>query len=176
MSVSPAERDALRERAFAMAMQKVPYRQIAEELGINKSTVVEYVRIERQRRSRDRDAEAAVRDVVTVLRASLQDLFKQLRETEGTGPHATYAKAQIGETIRRTARDLALVYGVTLPKIDGEEIALDRLMQMVQQEVDIPPTGYPDVSEQAALDRYAEQVDEYMSVGWEHGFGPHSDY
>ncbi len=136
-------------------------------MGINKSTVVEYVRIERQRRSHDRDAEAAVRDVVTVLRSSLQDLFKQLRETEGTGPHATYAKARIGETIRCTARDLALVYGVKLPKIDGEEIAMDRLMQMLQHEIDTPPTGYPDVSEQAALDRHAEQVDEFMSVGWE---------
>src|SRR5215210_452314 len=120
MSVSPAERDSLRERAFAMAMQKVPYREIARQLNINKSTVVEYVRTERQRRSHDRDAEAAIRDVVAVLRTSLQDLFEQLRETQGTGPHATYAKARIGETIRRTACDLALVYGVTLPKIDGE--------------------------------------------------------
>ena len=117
MSLSPAERDVKREQAFALAMQKVPYREIARQLGINKSTVVDYIREERQRRSRDRDAESVVRDVVAVLRTSLQDLFKQLRQTQGTGPHTAYAKAQLGETIRRTARDLALVYGVELPKV-----------------------------------------------------------
>ncbi len=160
MSVSPAERDGLRERAFAMAMQRVPYREIAAELGINKSTVVEYVRQERTRRSHDRDAENAVRDVVTVLRASLEDMFRQLRETRGDGPHAAYAKARLGEAIRRTARDLALVYGVELPKIDGEEIALDRLMREVQAEVGATPTGYPAVGEQAVLDRHVEALDE----------------
>jgi len=170
MSVSPAERDALRERAFAMAMQKVPYRQIAAELEINKGTVVSYVRTERRRRSRDRDAESAVGDVVATLRAVLEDMFRQLRETKGDGPHSAYAKAQLGETIRKTARDLALVYGVTLPKIDGEEIALDRLMQMVQVEVDAPIIGYPDVGEQGILDRHVVELDDdardYFFGGW----------
>ena len=86
MPVAPAERDAKRERAFALAAQRVPYREIARQLGINKSTVVEYVRIERRRRSRDRHAEDAIRDVVAVLRTSLDDLFRQLRATKGTGP------------------------------------------------------------------------------------------
>ena len=162
MGVSPAERDSKREQAFALAMQRVPYREIARQLGINKSTVVEYVRQERARRSRDRDAEDAVRDVVAVLRASLEYLFRQLRETEGTGPHAAYAKARLGAEIRRTARDLALVYGVELPKIDGEEITLDRMLRRVQDELDATPIGYPDVSEQAILDRYAVEQDRHL--------------
>ncbi len=164
MVVTAAERDSKREQAFALALQRVPYREISQRLEINKSTVVEYVRTEKARRSHDRDAEAALRDVVAVLRTSLDDLFRQLRATEGTGPHAAYAKARLGESIRRTARDLALVYGVALPKVDGEEISLDRLTQMLQAELDAPITGFPDVSEQGVLDRHIDDAeDDYFA-------------
>jgi predicted transcriptional regulator len=166
MSVSAAERDSLRERAFAMAMQKVPYREIAKRLGINKSTVVEYVRIEKQRRSHDRDAESAIRDVVTMLRTSLQDLYDQLLQTTGTGPMTGLAKVKLAESIRSTARDLTMVYGVTLPKIAGEEIAMDRLMEMVQKEIDAPPIGYPDVSEDAIYEKQLKSPAEIMGE-WE---------
>jgi transcriptional regulator with XRE-family HTH domain len=159
MSVTAAERDAKREQAFALSMQGISQREIAKQLGINKSTANNYVRIERQRRSHDRAAEDAIRDVVTMLRTSLLDLFEQLRQTTGTGPQAGFAKAKLGKEIRSTAHQLALVYGVTLPKIDGEEIAMDRLMEMVQKEMDAPPIGYPNVSEEAAYDAYIAEVD-----------------
>src|SRR5829696_2500072 len=104
MSVSPAERDSLRERAFAMAMQKVPYREIARRLDINKSTVVEYVRIERQRRSHDREAEDTIREVVASLRYFMTDLYNRYDKVQGDGPHAQYARVKIAEQVSHLGR------------------------------------------------------------------------
>jgi transposase-like protein len=152
MGVKPAERDSKREQAFALSLQKVPYREIAKQLGINKSTVVDYVRKERQRRSHDRDAEYIIRDVVSILRASMLEMLDQLRMTEGTGPMAGLAKVKLATEIRLTARDLVVGYGVKLPKVDGDEIAMDRLLEWTQEQIDAPIAGYPDVSEDAIFE------------------------
>jgi predicted transcriptional regulator len=160
MSVSPAERDALRERAFALAARRVPYRQIAAELGINKSTVVEYVREERQRRSHDRDAEDAIRDAVTSLRYILADLHEQYGRIEGTTPHSMYARAKVAEAIRRGGRDLIGLYNVVLPETDPEIVSIKRMLAMTAREFPTPG-GYPAVGEQAVLDRaYPDDEDD----------------
>jgi transposase-like protein len=72
--VTPAIRDQVRERAFALSAQGKGVREIARELQINKDTAVKLVREERQRRSHVRDAEDAVRDAVTSPRTILTDL------------------------------------------------------------------------------------------------------
>jgi hypothetical protein len=149
--VTPATRDSIREQAFAMAMQRIPYRTIAKKLDIAPSTVVSYVKEERQRRSRDRDAESAIRDGVSILRSVLQDLYDQLLHTHGSGPQTGFAKSRLADSIRSTTRDLVMLYGVTLPPIDGEEITMERMMELVQQEVDAEPVGFPDLTEETAI-------------------------
>ena len=180
MSVSPAERDALRERAFSLAAQRIPYRQIAAQLGINKSTVVEYVRTERQRRSHDRDAEDAIRDVIAGLRHVFTDLCERYDKIEGDGPHAGYARAKMLEAIRRSGRDLIGLYGVTLPETDPKIVSMKRMLDMVASPFPTPG-GHPAVGEQAVLDRAypddpvipeaapdtnGDEGEDYYSGGW----------
>ena len=158
MGVAPAERDKKREQAFALAARRIPYRDIAARLGINKSTVVDYIREERQRRSHDRDAEDAVRDAVAALRHVLVDLQDRYDRIEGDGPHANYARARVAESIRRGARDLIGLYGITLPETDPEMVGMKRMLETVG--VPFPtPGGYPAVGAQAVLDRHAEELD-----------------
>jgi predicted transcriptional regulator len=159
MGVKPAERDSKREQAFALALQKVPYREIAKRLGINKDTVVRYVAQERKRRSHDREAEDVIGEVVTSLRWVLNELCRRFDNIRRDGPHSEYARVKIAEQILRTARELTVTYGVKMPKIDGEEIAMDRLLKIVQKEIDAPLIGCPDVSEQAAYDKYMTEAD-----------------
>jgi predicted transcriptional regulator len=151
MRATPANRDSLREQAFALSAQGIPYRQIAKKLSIAPSTVTKYIREERRRRSRDRDAESAIRDGVSILRSSLQDQYEHLLLTHGTGPMGALAKAKLAESIRRTVRDLVMLYGVSLPSINGEELTMERMMELIQQEVDAEPTGYPDLTEETAI-------------------------
>lgn len=158
MPVAPAERDAKREQAFALAARKVPYREIAQQLGINKSTVVEYVRVERQRRSHDRQAEDAIRDAVAALRHVLVDLQDRYDEIEGSTPHAMYARTKVAETIRRCCRDLIALYGVTLPETDPQIVSMRRVIEMVGAPFPIPG-GYPEVGEQALMDRHSADLD-----------------
>ncbi|MEJ7871288.1 MAG: hypothetical protein WKF67_03435 [Rubrobacteraceae bacterium] len=167
MSVSPAERDKKREQVFALAMQRVPYREIAQRLEINKSTVVDYVRTERARRSHDRDAESAIRDVTSSLRLVLTDLHEQYDRIEGNGPHAAYARAKVAETIRRAGRDLIALYGVTLPETDPEVISMKRMLEMMAAPLPTPG-GFPTVGEQAVMDRYIadmEDDDDFAYLG-----------
>lgn len=165
MPVTPANRDALRERAFAMSAQGIGVRGIARTLGINKETASKYVRQERQRRSHDRDAEDAVRDAVTSLRHVLTDLHRQYREIEGRGPHSMYARAKLAEAIRRSGRDLVALYGVTLPETDPDRIAADKLTEMM--ETDLPlPGGYPEVGPDAVLQRHVSEMDDFYASGW----------
>jgi len=165
MSVSPAERDKKREQAFALAMQKIPYREIARRLEIDKSTVVEYVRTERARRSHDRDAEDAIRDVISSLRLVLTDLHRRYERIEGDGPHANYSRVKMFQAIREGGRDLIALYGITLPDTDPEVISMKRMLEMM----DAPfptPAGYPAVGEQAALERRIadlEDEDDYFA-------------
>ena len=174
MSVSPAERDKerdkKREQAFALAMQKIPYREIARRLEIDKSTVVSYVRTERARRSHDREAEGAIRDVTASLRLVLTDLQGQYGRISGDSPHSMYARAKVAEAIRRGGRDLIALYGVTLPDTDPEVISMKRMLEMM--EAPLPtPGGFPAVGEQAVLDRYIEGFeedgDDFSATSWE---------
>jgi len=162
MPVAPAERDAKREQAFALAARKVPYREIAQQLGINKSTVVEYVREERQRRSHDRVAEDAIRDAVAALRYVLVDLQDRYDEIEGSTPHSMYARAKVAETIRRCCRDLIALYGITLPETDPKMIGMKRLLEMTSTEFPTPG-GYPAVGEQAIMDRHSADLDSRLA-------------
>ena len=152
MAVTPANRDALRERAFALSAQGVGVREIAARLGINKDTATKYVREERQRRSHDRDAEDAVRDAVAAVRHVLVDLQDRYDKIEGNGPHANYARAKLGEAIRRCCRDLIGLYGVTLPETDPKIVSMKRMLEMTAAPFPTPG-GYPAVGEQAVLDR-----------------------
>jgi len=156
--VPSAERDSKREQAFALAVRRMPYREIARRLGINKSTVVEYVRVERQRRSHDRHAEDAIRDAVASLRHVMTDLYEKYGEIEGSTPHANYARAKVAETIRRCCRDLIALYGVTLPETDPEIVSMKRMIEMTQAPMPTPG-GYPQVGEQAVLERHTDELD-----------------
>jgi len=159
MAVTPANRDSLREQAFAMSARGMGVREIADRLAINKDTASKYVREERRRRSHDRDAEDAVRDVVASLRFILTDLHAQYESVEGTTPHAQYARAKLAEAIRRCGRDLIGLYGVALPETDPEIVSMKRMLEMVTSPFPTPG-GYPAVGEQAVLDRHDEALDE----------------
>jgi transposase-like protein len=180
MAVTPANRDALRERAFALSAQGIGVREIAARLGINKDTATKYVREERQRRSHDRQAEDAIRDAVTALRHVLIDLIKRYDSIEGDGSHANYARAKLAEAIRRYCRDLIGLYGVTLPETDPKIISMKRMLEMVAAPYPTPG-GYPAVGEQAVLDRAypddpvireavpntnGSECEDYYSGGW----------
>ena len=169
MAVTPATRDSMRERAFAMNAQGIGVRTIAIELGINKDTAAKYVRDERARRSHDRDAEDAIRDVTASLRLVLTDLHRRYERIEGDGPHANYARAKVAEQIRKTGRDLIGLYGVTLPETDPEMISMKRMLEMM--EAPLPTPGdFPAVGEQAVLDRYIEgfeDEDDLSATSWE---------
>ena len=158
MAVPSAERDSKREQAFALAARRVTYREIARRLRINKSTVVEYVREERSRRSHDRHAEDAIRDAVAALRHVLVDLQDRYDEIEGSTPHSMYARAKVAETIRRCCRDLIALYGITLPETDPQIVSMRRVIEMVGAPFPIPG-GYPEVGEQALMDRHSADLD-----------------
>lgn len=171
MSVSPAARDKKREQVFALAMQKIPYREIARRLEIDKSTVVSYVRTERARRSHDRDAEDAIRDVTASLRLVLTDLHEQYGRISGDSPHSMYARAKVAEAIRRAGRDLIALYGVTLPDTDPEVISMKRMLEMMDAPLPTPG-GFPAVGEQAVLERHIADLedgdlDDYSFTSWE---------
>jgi len=155
MAVTPANRDALREQAFAMSARGMGVREIADRLAINKDTASKYVREERRRRSHDRDAEDAIREVVASLRFVLTDLHEQYEQIEGITPHAMYARAKLAEAIRRCGRDLIGLYGVTLPETDPEIVSIKRMLEMVTSPFPTPG-GSPAVGEQAVLERHAE--------------------
>jgi len=159
MSVTPANRDSLRERAFALSAQGIGVREIGSRLGINKETAARYVRIERKRRSHDRDAEDAIRDVVASLRFILTDLYDQYELIEGTTPHAMYARAKVAEAIRRGGRDLISLYGMALPETDPEIVSMKRMLEMVSAPFSTPG-GYPAVGEQAVLDRHVASFED----------------
>jgi transposase-like protein len=159
MVVTPANRDGLREQAFALSAQGIGVREIGRRLGINKETAARYVRIERQRRSHDRDAEDAIRDAVASLRFILTDLHAQYESVEGTTPHAQYARAKLAEAIRRCCRDLIGLHGVTLPETDPEIVSIKRMLEMVTSPFPTPG-GYPAVGEQAVLDRHVAELEE----------------
>jgi len=158
MPVTPANRDSLRERAFAMNAQGIGVREIATRLGINKDTATKYVREERSRRSHDRHAEDAIRDAIASLRHVLVDLQDRYDEIEGTTPHSMYARAKVVETIRRCCRDLIGLYGMTLPDTDPESVSMKRMIEMVGSPFPTPG-GYPLVGEQAVMDRHADELD-----------------
>lgn len=162
MPVTPANRDRLREQAFALSAQGIGVREIASRLGINKDTATKYVREERQRRSHDRHAEDAIRDAVASLRHILTDLHERYGRIEGDGPHAMYARAKVAEAIRRCCRDLIGLYGVTLPQTDPERVAFERMLEMSQAPLPTPG-GYPAVGEQAVLDRMAVEADQRLA-------------
>lgn len=158
MAVTPANRDALREQAFAMSARGMGVREIAERLAINKDTAARYVREERRRRSHDRDAEDAIQEVLASLRFVLADLHDQYEEIEGTTPHAMYARSKVAETIRNYSRDLISLYGITLPETDPEIVSIRRMLEMVTEPFPTPG-GYPEVGEQAILDRHVEDLE-----------------
>jgi len=158
MAVTPANRDSLREQAFAMSAQGIGVREIATRLGINKDTATKYVREERQRRSHDRHAEDAIRDAIASLRHVLVDLQDRYDEIEGTTPHSMYARAKVVETIRRCCRDLIGLYGMTLPDTDPKIVSMKRMIEMTQAPMPTPG-GYPQVGEQAILERHTEELD-----------------
>ena len=173
MAVTPGNKDALRERCFALSVQGVGYREIAARLGINKDTAMKYVREERARRSHDRNAEDAIRDAVASLRTVLTDLHRRFDQIEGTGAQSMFARVKVAEQIRRTCRDLVAVYGVELPEVDGERILEDRMIKMGQAPL---PEGFPEVGEQAAAERrIAEMESEFFGSNWEDAFGSHAD-
>lgn len=169
MAVTPANRDSLREQAFAMSARGMGVREIADRLAINKDTASKYVREERRRRSHDRNAEDAIQEVVASLRFVLTDLYDQYELIEGTTPHAMYARAKVAEAIPRCGRDLVGLYGVTLPETDPEIISIKRMLEMVAAPFPTPD-GYPAVGEQAVLDRHVanaeEAVGDYYFDGW----------
>jgi len=174
MSVTPGNKDALREQCFALSVQGVGYREIAARLGINKDTAMKYVREERQRRSHDRNAEDAIRDAVASLRTVLTDLHRRYVQIEGDGPQSMFARVKVAEQIRRTCRDLVGVYGVELPEVDGERILEDRLTKMGQAPL---PEGFPEVGEQAAVEQRLEEMEsEYSFISWEDAFDSHGDH
>ena len=158
MAVTPANRDSLREQAFALSAQGIGVRAIATELGINKDTATKYVREERSRRSHDRHAEDAIRDAIASLRHVMTDLYEKYGEIEGSTPHANYARAKVAETIRRCCRDLIALYGVTLPETDPEIVSMKRMIEMTQAPMPTPG-GYPQVGEQAVLERHTDELD-----------------
>lgn len=158
MAVTPANRDALRERAFALSAQGIGVRKIARRLGINKDTATKYVREERARRSHDRDAEDAIRDAVASIRHILADLHEQYGRISGDSPHSMYARAKVAETIRRCCRDLIALYGITLPETDPEVVSVKRMLEMVGAPFRTPG-GYPEVGDQAIMDRLAGDAD-----------------
>jgi transposase len=160
--VTPANRDSLREQAFALSAQGIGYREIATRLGINKDTAMKYVREERERRSHDRQAEDAIRDAVASLRHVLTDLHEQYGRIEGSSPHSMYARAKVAEAIRRCCRDLIGLYGVTLPETDPEIVSMKRTLEMTQAPFPTPG-GYPPVGEQAILDRLGEEAEQQLA-------------
>ena len=169
MGVSPAERDKKREQAFALAMQKIPYREIARRLEIDKSTVVSYVRTERQRRSHDRDAEDAIRDVTASLRLVLTDLHEQYGRISGDSPHSMYARAKVAEAIRRGGRDLIALYGITLPDTDPAVISMKRMLEMMDAPLPTPG-GFPAVGEQAVLEHHIADLEDeadFAAYNWD---------
>lgn len=162
MPVTPANRDAKRERAFALNVQGIGVREIARRLGINKDTAAKYVREERQRRSHDREAEDAIRDAIASVRHVLTDLHERYDRIEGDGPHAAYARAKVAESIRCCCRDLIGLYGATLPETDPEVVSIRRMLEMTQAPFPANPGGYPAVGEQAILDRLAADADRHL--------------
>jgi hypothetical protein len=174
MPVTPANRDALRERAFALSAQGIGVRKIASTLGINKDTAAKLVREERQRRSHDRDAEEEVRRAIASLRTVLTDLQRRYDEIEGTSPHSQYARVKTAEQIRRTARDLVALYGVELPETDGERILDERHTAMMNQPL---PEGFPEVGEQAAVEKHLREMEsEFFGSNWEDAFDDRGGY
>jgi predicted transcriptional regulator len=181
MPVTPANKDSLRERAFALSAQGIGYREIASQLGINKNTVQKYVLQERKRRSYDREAEEELRRAIASLRSLLDDLWERYNSMRGDGPMAGFARARLSESIRRVHRDLVALYGVVLPETDAERILDERGRRMEQAARELE--GFPEVGEQAIVDRHIEELDkeieetvsEYGFTGWRDVLQSHYD-
>lgn len=85
-----------------------------------------------------------------------------LLRPEGSTPHSMYARAKVAEAIRRCCRDLIGLYGVTLPETDPEVVSMRRMLEMVGR--DFPtPGGYPEVGEQAIMDRHVADLDRSLA-------------
>jgi Putative ATPase subunit of terminase (gpP-like) len=162
MGVTPANRDRLREQAFALSAQGFSYRDISARLGIDKGTVQSYVRIERERRSHDRHAEDAVRDAIASLRSLITDLHERYDRIEGDTPHAMYARAKVAEIIRRSCRDLIALYGITLPETDPEIVSMKRMLKMMEPPFSTPG-GYPAVGEQAIIEEHRDVPEQQLA-------------
>jgi transposase-like protein len=156
--ITAANKDALREKCFALHAQGLSYVEIASRLGIgSKNTVMKYVHQEARRRRYDPEAKEVLERTITSLRQRADDLERRYEEIEGNAPRSQAERHKNAQELHRLRRTLLALYGVELPETDAERILEERGRKMDQ--VLLEPDGYPELSEQAIVDRHVEELD-----------------
>jgi hypothetical protein len=102
--ITPANKDALRERCFALHAQGISIREIASRLGIgSKNTVHKYIHQESRLRRYDPEAKEVLDRAIASLQSLLDDLGWRYHHVRGDGPHSMYARARLWPSRARTA-------------------------------------------------------------------------
>jgi transcriptional regulator with XRE-family HTH domain len=153
--ITPANKDAQREQAFALHAQGLSQVQIAARLGINKNTAQKYIRDERRRRSRDPQAKKVLDQIITSKWIRLDELWKRWNSIRGDGPMSQFAKVKLSKEMSRLENEFASLYGVELPETDGERILEDRARRMES----LPPDSYPEVGAEVAIEEDIKELD-----------------
>jgi hypothetical protein len=160
--ITLANRDALREKAFALHAQGLGYVAISKVLNISKNTVGRYIKEELPRRRYDPEA----RDILNKVIASLKErhrLFEakfhsiEVKDTTSANSIAKWSRA-----MERIERDLLFLHGIQMPK-DGEELLDERARRMDRDAKQMlkETEGYPSLSEQSIIERHiGEETDQ----------------
>jgi transcriptional regulator with XRE-family HTH domain len=159
--VTAANRDALREMAFALHAEGLTYEQIAARLNISKNTVQKYVHQELPRRRYDTKAKEILDRVIASLESRHEVLQRRFLYLKGDGPQAVSARMKWSAAIERTEKQLLFLAGIKLPETDAEAILEERGRRMDQAFHELSePVGYPELNEQAIVDRHIEEQDQ----------------
>jgi transcriptional regulator with XRE-family HTH domain len=158
--ITPANKDALREWCYALSAKGLDYREIADRFGIDKNTVMKYVHQEARRRRYDPEAKEVRDSAIASMNNRVEHLRRRLSYIQGNGPQAMNARLRMNEAIDRLELHLLFLHGMPLPETDPEAILLERGRRMDEtaRELLEQPEGYPELSQQAIVDRHIEEM------------------
>jgi len=148
--ITAANRDALRERCFALHAQGLSYAEIGARLNISKNTAMKYTHLELPRRRHDPEAQEVLDRATTSMRDMADLLRTRLTSIEGNGPQAANARLRTAKAIDRIERSLLYLHGIELPETDPERILQERGRKMDETAREL----YPELNEQAILERH----------------------
>jgi len=122
---------------------------------------MKYFHQELPRRRYDPKAKEILDRVIASLEGRHEVFTRRFISIEGNGPQAANAHVKWSAALDRIEKQLLFLHGVELPEADAERILDERALKMDQaaDELLSEPVGYPEMSEQAIVDRHIEEED-----------------